>query len=427
MTKAEYKWAPGDDPPPIKQHSIAKHDIWRAYLVAYLQTLISSPRQDIFKLSIIDGFAGGGIYRHSSKGNEVLGSPFIALDAVQEASFLINERRSKEVLLDVDHFLIEADPGAYQVLLGELKQRGHASKLDDSIFVQNSHFEREAENVIRHILSRNPKAARAIFLLDQYGYSQVPTPLINSIFQRLPGAEIILTFAVDSFLNFASDKKSTFETLSRMGLPDIFRGRTLEEIKGSEKDWRLYIQSTLYHDLVHACGARYYTTFFIRSSQGHGDYWLIHLSQRPRARDVMTRIHWQQNNYFIHYGGAGLDMFRLLGYVPEKDSNYTGQSEFNFGFNFDEPAKAASVSSLMEQIPKLIYPDADGMSFGELFASTCNQSPACGDTYREAIGSLILHKELEVVSQDGSQRRSGLRVHDNDQVLAPRQRPLIFI
>ena len=47
----------------------------------------------------------------------------------------------------------------------------------------------------------------------------------------------------------------------------------------------------------------------------------------------------------------------------------------------------------MEQIPKLIYPDADGMSFSELFASTCNHSPAFGRIYRDAIGSLINYRE----------------------------------
>lgn len=47
-------------------------------------------------------------------------------------------------------------------------------------------------------------------------------------------------------------------------------------------------------------------------------------SQKARARDVMTRIHWENNNHFIHYGGAGLEMFEVLGYVPEKDDKKAG-------------------------------------------------------------------------------------------------------
>jgi hypothetical protein len=40
------------------------------------------------------------------------------------------------------------------------------------------------------------------------------------------------------------------------------------------------------------------------------------MSQHHRARDVMTEVHWANNNYFIHYGGAGLDMFQMVGYDP---------------------------------------------------------------------------------------------------------------
>lgn len=426
MSKKHYKWAPGEKPPPIQQHSIAKHDILSAYLVDYFQTLIASPRQDRFKLTLVDGFAGGGVFRHAGTGAEILGSPFVMMNAVEEASFLVNQNRPKPVHFDVDYFFIEANAGAFQVLQHELKARGHTSQLGGSVVVRKARFEAEAEAIVAHILAKSPKAARAIFLLDQYGYTQVPTPLIRSLFRRLPGAEVILTFAVDSFLNFASSGGRTHKTLERMALPDVFRERSLEEIKASEKDWRLFIQSAMYQDLVAACGARFYTTFFIRSSQGHGDYWLLHLSQRPRARDVMTRIHWKKNNCFIHYGGAGLDMFNILGYAPENDGDYTGQGALSFGFQFDEPARTASVATLMEQIPRLIYPDAEGMSFGELFASTCNHSPASANIYREAIGELVNLKEIEAISQDGVNRRAGNSVHDSDQILAPRQRRFQF-
>lgn len=425
MAKVHYKWEPGGTPPKIQQHSVAKHEILRSYLVAYLQTLISSPNQDVFKVTLVDGFAGGGVYRHATTGAIVPGSPLVMLGAVEEATALVNLERSKPVVVDVDYVLVETDPGAYHVLRYELGQRGYGEQIDRRIFIRNSSFETEAEAIIRHIQAKTPRAARAIILLDQYGYSQVPTQLIARIFHALPGAEIILNFAVDSFLNYADGGAKSRQLLDKIGLPDVFRGRTLDDIKSFETDWRLFIQSTMYRDMVDACGARYHTTFFIRSSRGHGDYWLMHLSQRARARDVMTRIHWEKNNHFIHYGGAGLDMFRMLGYVTEKDSAFTGQSAFSFGFEFDDPAKAASVNALMEQIPRLIYPDVDGMTFGELFASTCNLSPADAGTYREAIGNLIAQKDLEVIGQDGTVRRSA-NIRDSDQIRAPRQRTFLF-
>ncbi len=93
----------------------------------------------------------------------------------------------------------------------------------------------------------------------------------------------------------------------------------------------------------------------------------------------MTRIHWKKNNHFTHYGGAGLDMFRMLGYVTEKDSAFTGQGAFSFGFEFDDPTKAASVNALMrdgvlDQTDTPAHRFQDGMQQVDLAADTagCN-------------------------------------------------------
>ncbi|EQD43996.1 hypothetical protein B1A_15279, partial [mine drainage metagenome] len=47
------------------------------------------------KLTLVDGFAGGGEYTHSDTKQLVLGSPFICLDAVREAEFALNANRHK--------------------------------------------------------------------------------------------------------------------------------------------------------------------------------------------------------------------------------------------------------------------------------------------------------------------------------------------
>lgn len=423
MTEVHYSWAPGEAYPPIQQHSVVKHEILRAYLTAYIQTLISNPNREEFRLALVDGFAGGGVYRHATTGEELLGSPFIMLQATQEAEFLVNKDRQKPVALNLDYFFIEADKGAAVLLEQELKSRGYGHRLGNDVFLRHDGFDEQADVIIEHIQRRMPRAGRAIFLLDQYGYSQVPAPLIRKILQALPGGEVILTFAVDALLNYVSDKKDVSQTLlNKIGTPDALRGRSIEDIKKSGRDWRLFIQACLYKDLVDACGAKYYTLFFIRSANGHGDYWLVHFSQKARARDVMTRIHWEKNTNFIHYGGAGIDMFHALGYVPKHDEDFTGQA--SLGFCFDEQAHNVSVSALMEQIPRLIYPDPDGMTFGELFATTCNTSPASADIYRTAIGQLMKIGDLEAIDRDGGTRRTANRIHDTDLVIPSRQRRL---
>lgn len=421
MSEVHYQWAPGEDYPDIQQHSIAKHEILRAYLSAYIQTLISSPRQEEFKLALIDGFAGGGAYRHAATGKIVVGSPFIMLEAAKEAEFLVNQNRQKPVNLDLDFFFIEKDKGAATLLQNEMNNRGYGHRFGNDIHLRNADFDSQADAIIEHVRKRSPRASRAIFLLDQYGYSQVPTTLIRKLIRQLPGSEVILTFAVDALLNYVSDDGAvTQNLLNKIGTPDVLRDRKIEDIKQKESDWRLFIQSCLYKDLVENCGAKYYTLFFIRSAKGHGDYWLIHFSQKARARDVMTRIHWEKNTNFIHYGGAGMDMFTALGYVPKHDEDFTGQK----GFCFDEDAKQLSIEALASQIPHLVYPDPDGVTFGEMFATTCNLSPASADVYRDALGFLMDRHEVEIVGADGSQRKAPGRIRDTDHIIAPRQKSL---
>lgn len=112
-----------------------------------------------------------------------------------------------------------------------------------------------------------------------------------------------------------------------------------------------------------------------------------------------------------------------VGYIPERDSDYTRQTEL--GFCFDNPAKEASIEALLHEIPHLVYLRKEGITFGELFSITCNNSPASAEIYRKAIAQLVELKELVVVSLDGAYRKSPNTIHDKDIIIAPRQR-LIF-
>lgn len=288
MTKVVYGWTLGGPIPTGQQHTFAKHDVLRAYLHAYVQTLASLPQQEVLKLTLVDGFAGGGIYKHERTGDIRLGSPFVFLEAIRDAGVAINVGRRKPLKLEADYFFIEADHDAFTVLKTTLNEQGYANRIGADIRLLNARFQDEAAAIQSFIGSKSPRSGRSIFLLDQCGYAEVPGPLIRKILTELPSAEVILTFAVDALINFAGER--TDATLHSLGVPGVLRGRSIDEIKASERDYRLYIQTCMYQDLVQACGAAFYTVFFIRT-RGHGDFWLLHLSQHERARDVMTTVH----------------------------------------------------------------------------------------------------------------------------------------
>lgn len=420
MSVKHYNWEDGPDL--IQQHSVAKHKILQSYLAAYFKTLVSSPNQDELRLTIVDGFAGGGQYYHQDTNEVVMGSPFVCLNATKEADFELNRNRRKPLKLDVNYFFIESNKHAYQHLDKVLRDEGYAACLNQNIHLKHGKFQNHVSDIIDFIKNKSPRNGRSIFILDQYGYKEVPTLLIQNIFAKLPSAEVILTFGIDSFINFASDKNLTKELLDEVGISDILDGKSIEEIKSSERNWRYFLQSTLYRSLVTKCGAEFFTPFFVRNNSGHGDYWLIHMSQHFKARDVMTQVHWDNHNHFIHYGGSGLNMFQMVGYDPDYDADFLNQSKL--GFEFDDVAKNLSISALREQIPRLIYANEDGMTFGELFAKTCNGSPASASIYQETIHQILQEKIVEVTGVAGENRRSALQIKNNDQITPSNQRKL---
>jgi hypothetical protein len=67
-----YIWISGEEPPILGQHSIAKHRILKEYLEKYIKILTVNLAQERLKLTLVDGFAGGGVYRHPQTSHDEL-------------------------------------------------------------------------------------------------------------------------------------------------------------------------------------------------------------------------------------------------------------------------------------------------------------------------------------------------------------------
>ena len=76
---------------------------------------------------------------------------------------------------------------------------------------------------------------------------------------------------------------------------------------------------------------------------------------------------------------------------------------------------------MTEQLPHIIYANQEGISFGELFATTCNTSPADSTKYKEALARLVQLKEIEIVSPEGGRRYKASTVTDKDQLVPSKQ------
>lgn len=417
----QYTWIWGGPPPLLKRHSEVKHALLRSYLIDYFLTLIPLPHQDKIQLTIVDGFCGGGLYLNEA-GEEVSGSPLIILQAIREAEALVNLRqeRRKSVKIDVELICIDASHRSLDYLRRLLKARGYGAELAaKKVRLVKGQFSEHCPAAIQRCHDRSRRSGRALFILDQYGYSDVPMQSLRDIFAKLKSAEVILTFYIDALISFISEHNlAAFEKAT--GFTSSVRAIDIDEIKRSPY-WRVHLQSSLYQNITEQCAARFHTPFFIRPERGHGDFWLLHLSQHWKARDVMTSTHWKHHNHFSHYGDAGFNMFST-GYITKIDAEHRPQT----GFDFSEVAATTSKKTMRDQIPAILHEGAAGMTFEQFFLKLINTTPATREMVKDTL--LELHQGGEIVILNDLGDRSKARINlERDHVLClPSQRSFSF-
>jgi three-Cys-motif partner protein len=418
MGRDNHTWRLTKDPPLIRAHSLAKHRVLRSYLERYVSVLTSNPRQDQLKLTLIDGFAGGGIYLDSITREHCFGSPLIMLEAMEASAELAQRVRSKPFNLDVQYFFIEKRRESLEYLTRTIKDSKYKSQLTDSLHLLKGDFESHVSHILEFIKKRGT-AGRAIFVLDQCGYLDVPLSTIRLILSELENAEVILTFATDFLISYLTEHPSTQQILSKIGL-----SLPSESIKSAKnhREWRRIIQFALHQQIPDATGADYYTPFFIRSKDSGRDLWLIHLSKHSKARDVMVGLHWQESTHFAHYGRSGLQM---LGYDETRDEGLTKQHLLP-GFYFDETALLSSQDALFDQLPKRIFDTwKEGVPFHQLFASLTNECPVTSEIMKDVMAELAREGEFRIVTAKGAARRNIIG-HSSDIIIPSKQKRLFL-
>ncbi|MFT0735225.1 three-Cys-motif partner protein TcmP [Ralstonia wenshanensis] len=250
-------------------------------------------------------------------------------------------------------------------------------------------------------------------------YSGVPMQCLRDIFAKLKHAEVILTFYIDALIKYLNERNlAAFQKAT--GVSTSVRASELDEIKQSPR-WRVHLQSSLYQNLTNQCSAQFYTPFFIRPERGHGDFWLLHLSQHWKARDVMASTHWQHNNHFSHYGDAGFHMFST-GYISKIDDEHKLQA----GFDFGEVAAAVSKETMLEQIPEMLFDGAEGMTFEQFFLKLINTTPATREMVEATLLELHQGGEIVVVDESGDPSRARVNLKGNHVLRLPSQRSFLF-
>ncbi len=255
----EFRWHPAESPPVIEEHSRAKLNVLRSYLRAYFDRLNVSPHREEFKLDLVDGFSGGGTFQ--DRDQIVAGTPLIMLEEVENARKRLNRHRTKTLHFDCKCYFVDVEASHTDHLRKVLAERGYEVD-DDKIVLRNSRFEDEVDSILTNIQRRQPRAGRAIFLLDQTGFAQVKLALVARILRELPAAEVIMTFAADALVNHLAETPSLIKAVSPLELtePQIHDFLQFKDGDGG----KALVQRTLREHIRIVTGAPYDTPFFIR-------------------------------------------------------------------------------------------------------------------------------------------------------------------
>ena len=424
----KYVWVVGSAPPPLDPHSVVKHEIVRDYLNRYVQVLMSNYLIDKLVLSIVDGFAGGGEYSGAAAGEYVPGSPRIVIDTLTEQEALLNVGREKPRILDVRYYFVEKRATNFEYLNALLANCYGKSRMGKDILTLPGTFQKNFDK-IRLDIKRRARGERAIFLLDQYAWDQVDGALLKEIFSTVEGAEVILTFGVDTLISFLSDNSQSRQKMNEMGFADYIDWKALEELRGTSGNlWREAIQRNLANALIRSSGARHSTIFYVTPlGNTPWTYWLVHLSNSYKARDVMMEIHWSKSNQFSHY--LEPDVF-TLGYATKKDGSVTGQDSLRFGeeFQFDALAAKKCTSGLERKLVPWVFDKSDQpVTFREIAHSIGSQTPATEKMLKNSLDEAIRCGDLVVRTSEGGRRMKGSSLKANDQLSAAPQRSLIHL
>ena len=404
----EFKWHPEENPPQIEEHSKAKLTVLRSYLSAYFDTLNVNLSREEFRLDLIDGFSGGGTFLDGDQ--TIPGTPLIMLEEARKAEIRLNQKRIKPLRFNCQYYFIDIKTPHTDHLQRVLVERGYTANRDN-IIIRNSPFAGEVDHIIKEIKRRQPLAGRSIFLLDQTGYKHVELALVAKIFRELPAAEVILTFAADSLLNFLST--ANYQVLMHPDNPIGLTSAQIDELIENKNAvyGRAFAQRLLRHHIRELTGATYDTPFYIKPRTSRRALWFLHLSRHPKARDVMIQRHWDNSNTFEHYGPGD---FGMLGWDALA-------SETLDVFHFEKHDEEQMLNQLMESLPIKLFTlvNKEPHTTIDIMRSRfVNETAARFSDLDNVVIRLFQEKEIEIRDPNGRIRSRFLkRIRPTDRIV----------
>ena len=409
MAKKNYDWEGGAG---LEAHTKKKHGILQKYFRQYLITRCQLPQQEKFRLAIVDGFSGAGLYKCGG-----YGSPLIFVKVLIDTTNEINLKRINQGMrpIQVECLLLLNDDKKSVVellqkniapLLVEAKENNQNLHIQPEFY--NDSFEAVYPEVKQRLLSA--KCRNVLFNLDQCGYSNVTTIIIKDIISSWPSAEVLLIFVITSMLAFLSPKEGG------SGVPlEPEMKRKIDALLDDgnkllgKREWLGEAEKIAFSHLKDC--ATYVSPFSINNPKGWR-YWLMHFAGSYRARQVYNDILHQDEASQAHYGRAGLHM---LSYDPQNEGSL---------YLFDDDSRESAKNSLYDDIPRFVAESGDTLVMQDFYAAAYSETPAHSDDIHEMI---IENPDLEVITESGGNRRQPNTIKAGDTLKLKSQTSMYFM
>lgn len=407
MPKKDYDWEGGAT---LEEHSKKKHSILATYFKQYLITRCKFPQQEKFRLAIVDGFSGAGLYSCGS-----LGSPLIFIQTLSETAAEINVSRAAQGMrpIHIECLLIANDYN--KVAISQLQKNIApflvlANESPTNLRIETEFFNGKFESIYPDIKRRliAAKCRNVLFNLDQCGYSHVTSSLIKDAISTWKSTEVILTFMIGSLLAYLSPDKAKsgvpLEREMQEQIDDLLVKNHLNKNQWLGKAERIAFEC------LKNC-APYVSPFSINNPNGW-EYWLMHFASSYRARQVFNDVLHQDNASQAHFGRAGLNM---LAYNPNDEGSL---------YLFDNESRRDAKEALYDDIPRFVAESGDAIQIQEFYAAAYNETPAHSDDIHEMI---IENPDMEVLTDNGGQRRLANTIKPEDTLRLKSQKSMFFM
>ena len=408
-----FSWAVGQPLPNIEPHSVRKIEVLEKYLNDYFDTVVPNPATDCLNITLVDGFCGGGAYTLDSSTQH--GSPLVLLNAVRNAEQRLNIDRAKPLKINARFFFVDDDPNHIAVLQQQMIDEGFGDLIGNQASLIVGKFHLQLPEILRQIQATQ-RAGRSIFVLDQFGYSDVPMGSIKSIFSSLDRPEVILTFAIDSLLNYLQEASADNALYKQFGVDRRFI-ETWQANKEDKSLGRLITQRMLMSHIQQNSGAKFFTPFMLWSRTDNRWMMIAHLSRHQAARDKMLGVHWDSQNSFRHIGrGSLFDLGYDSRILDSKDSL----------FNFSDIDRTRLGGELLEELPREIFEmiNDEPIAISNFLENIGNRTAATNNDLFRVLEELSGAKEIEVLSSSGNIKRAGTKIKVSDRLLLPAQKNL---